>query len=340
MKYSLYKYQFPCLNTLITIKFFLQIKNNSKADIIFSKIKQEFDRIQKTYTRFDHKSELSKLNTRVAVIDRKKGVDPSTRMKVKIKKEMFFLIKQALEFANFSKGRFDPTILPILEELGYDKSFKKDNRFQSQINKRVKHTLKLKVGWKDINLLKKKKQYFIEYKNARQIDLGSIGKGYAIDQTASIFDKYQVKNFLIEAGGDVFGKGKNLKKNKNWTVDLYLNINSSLFSRQKSKFFGLKSRRLIQYNIKKTGESICSSGGAFRSSGDFHHLIEKKTQKPYKYNLQSFVIADKAILADGLATVLFLTDKSYVEEIEKTYNAQCVLINNQKKVILSDNFKL
>jgi FAD:protein FMN transferase len=48
--------------------------------------------------------------------------------------------------------------------------------------------------------------------------------------------------------------------------------------------------------------------------GGLHHILDARTGRPSREVLASWVIADNATLADGLATALFLTDPSRLNE--------------------------
>jgi thiamine biosynthesis lipoprotein ApbE len=57
------------------------------------------------------------------------------------------------------------------------------------------------------------------------------------------------------------------------------------------------------------GNALCASAVNRRAWGDgLHHIIDARTATPVHDVLATWVIADNATLADGIATALFLTD--------------------------------
>lgn len=51
-------------------------------------------------------------------------------------------------------------------------------------------------------------------------DFNAIAKGYAIDRLAKLMDKKGIKNYLLEVGGELVSKGKNIQNDKLWTIGI------------------------------------------------------------------------------------------------------------------------
>ncbi len=57
------------------------------------------------------------------------------------------------------------------------------------------------------------------------------------------------------------------------------------------------------------GRALCASGVGARAWGDgLHHLLDGRTGRPARKVVATWVVADSAAVADGLATALFFTD--------------------------------
>lgn len=62
--------------------------------------------------------------------------------------------------------------------------------------------------------------------------------------------------------------------------------------------------------VELRGNALCASAVNRRAWGDdLHHIIDARTGTPVRDVLVTWVIADNATLANGLATALFLTDR-------------------------------
>jgi thiamine biosynthesis lipoprotein len=301
------------MSTKVDIQLF---SNKGKVDInhALDNAAEEFFRITSTYTRFSKDSELSRLN-----------LSPDTACKVS--KEFFKLIEFMLELAKFSNGKYDPTVIDLLELHGYKNSFnaKEIKKYQKRVVN-MKNYLRKRASYKEIKLDPKNKTVMLRSK--QKLDLGAVGKGYAIDCAVKSLSKVS-SNFLISAGGDVYARGKNLHEKRPWRAEMRVQ-----FSTQD------KLLSIGYYELDPKGQALASSGSWARSVGKFHHLIDIQTGKPQKQNIQSFVVARGSLLADGLATVLFLCGKSYLDKIAKKYKSEGFLIDKYEKFYASDRYKL
>lgn len=302
------------LSTGITIKFFSNLGRVDSQNILDAAF-HEFFRIGQTYTRFSIDSELSRLNATAGT----GGPFP-------LNSEFAGLVEFALELAEFSGGSFDPTVIDLLEMHGYKTSFNPKLIVAEQVAvKSITSYAKKRANWEDMDFDPHHKT--LELPSGVRLDLGSIGKGHAIDCAAEVLSKAGVRNFIIDAGGDIFANGQNLETDKNWSAELLVKEGDDTFS-------------LGKYNLSQTGEALATSGSSARKVGKFHHLLDPKTGKPQNANLQAFVVAPRAIVADGLATVLFLNGENYIDKIAKDYQASCLLYTTTGKIFASDGFKI
>ena len=69
--------------------------------------------------------------------------------------------------------------------------------------------------------------------------------------------------------------------------------------------------------------SICASAGNRRTWGNFHHIISPKTLQPIKHILSAWIVADTALIADGLATAIFFTSP---KKLQKYYTFEYLLL--------------
>lgn len=275
------------MNTRINIQVFSDlgtVKTKEKLQEAF----RCFDYVVKKYTRFDPKSELSKLNN-------------SGGMPHKVSKELFELIEYMLELAKETNGAYDPTIIDLLESYGYkaDSDFTEldDPKLYENIQKLIKarpSPSEIKLDKKNLTLTLAKRQ---------RIDLGSIGKGYAIDLA---YEKLKdTHSFMINAGGDIRVKGPKPDGNP-WTISLYY---AQLPNKKLHKDMTLG-------NVELNQGSICGSGGWARKVRYFHHLLNPKTGIPINEISQTYVQAPTAMEADAWATVLFVTGKAGLKLIK------------------------
>lgn len=127
------------------------------------------------------------------------------------------------------------------------------------------------------------------------LDFGAAGKGYLIDLVGEILSQHAINEYVIDASGDLKHRG-NLE-NK---VGLEHPLDTS-------QIIGIVDVR---------NKSLCASASNRRAwGGDMHHIFDPHTLLPVKEIIASWVIADEAMVADGLATALFFEKPSVLSEI-------------------------
>ena len=299
------------MKTNIVIKLFSNLSRVRVTNLVDSAF-EEFARITQKYTRFSEQSELSRLNR-------------NSGEWVEVDEEFIYLVENLLDLAKFSGGRFDPTIIDLLEINGYKSSFDRKKIVEEKVViSDMQSYLRKRPRWDQIEIDVEKAS--VKLMPSQRLDLGGIGKGYAIRLAADILSG-EIEDFFIDAGGDTYGKGKNQEKEDFWSVELRSKLDTGLVS-------------LGQVNIDITGMSLASSGSWARSVGSFHHLLNPSTGSPERESLQSFVLHKDPMIADALATVLFLVGESIIDEMVKKYSAESILIKSTGKVFSSENVPL
>lgn len=283
------------MNTKVEFNTWTAI-NSSEVHKIFDMGFTQFHFVIERFSRFNPESELSILNK-------------SSEKGKKITKELFELIEFALNISKKTNGSFDPTIIDFLETYGYDANYN-FSRLSNKgvIEKEISSILKTRPKYNDIKLNSKK--LTIQLKKRQRIDLGGIGKGYAIDLA---FKKLlPLGSFLINAGGDIKVEGY-FKSFKYWPV-------------------GLKVPSLGQIGIVKlNNEAVCCSGSWARKVKFFHHLINPKTGRPQNELKATFVISKNAKDADAWSTALFASGENAYKLIKK-YKLKALLVDKNNKI--------
>ncbi len=295
------------MNTTITIRV-IQESGESTVDInnSISDAFGEFDRIVNKYTRFDDSSELSELN-------RNSGewqpVSP----------EFFRLINMMLDIAEHSNGAYDPTIIDFLETYGYDQNYNFDKLDNPQLQSFIDKIAAERPSWRDIDL--DHHNLKVKLAKGQRVDLGGIGKGYAIDKAFDHLDKFQ--NVLIDAGGDVRAKGSN-ESGKPWVVGLF---HLDHPSQEKQVLGTLSGNELV----------VAASGSWARKVKQFHHIINPNSGIPVEGVQTVYVTGPNAALADGWATAMFVGGKNLLEK--RLPGIETMLIGGQN-VVKTNGFTL
>jgi len=148
------------------------------------------------------------------------------------------------------------------------------------------------------------------------LDFGGIAKGYAIDTAVQILKKHQLKNAIINAGGDLRSIGSK-QNNKPWRIAIQSPIDWSM---------------VAELNINGD-ESVFTSGNYQRykefNGKRYSHIIDPNTGRPVDSIVSATVIAPNGITADATATALVVAGEQW-SRVAQLMNAEQVLVINEK----------
>ncbi|MFZ1250073.1 MAG: FAD:protein FMN transferase [Candidatus Microsaccharimonas sp.] len=200
-----------------------------------------------------------------------------------------------------SNGYVTPLIGATLEDMGYDSSY------SLRPNSSIRITPKLSVLDRRANT--------ITVNQPVVIDIGAAGKGYLVDLVVEQLISYGHKDFVVDASGDMRCVGKKLER-----VGLENPLNTN-------EVLGV---------VPLQNKALAASATNRRAWQGLHHIIDPKTSKPVDGVIATWVIADTAMIADGLATALFFCDQ---KQLAKRYTYEYMLIRKNGEVEYSDFFR-
>lgn len=287
------------MNTTITIRVLSEEKHTDSVKKSIDKAFGEFDRIVEKFTRFEETSELSELNS-------------NSGRWYKVSEEFFYLIKYMHTLSIKTKATFDPTVIDLLEAYGYSRNYDfKDKLNDPELNSNIDEIMRTRRTALDIQL--DETNLKVKLAPNQRIDLGSIGKGYAIDCAYYQLDHYE--SLLIDAGGDIRCKGKNIQ-NSDWQIGLKHNIDGE------EGYIG---------SLSLSNMSLCCSGSWARKVGKFHHLINSSTGKPENSTATVYTVSESAMVADAWSTILFLMGEDGFELMPEGTSALVIKSDNTIK---------
>lgn len=269
------------MGTSYTIKYYgnrsISIQKLPKA--IQGDIQEILVRINASMSTYDPSSELSKLNS------------SSTNAKTKISEDLYLVLKQAILIGSWSKGYYDITIGPLVDLWGFGPA---KHRTSPPDEKTIKKLL-TKVGYKNIQLIKERDNFYLRKKNtALRIDLSSIAKGYAVDKVASYLERKGITNYMVEIGGEVKTKGTNVE-GEIWRIAI-----------EKPNY----DRKRELHSILPLKDLCMATSGNYRNffkykDKVFSHTLNPLTGKPVVHSVASVtVLHPSCTMADGLATAM------------------------------------
>jgi thiamine biosynthesis lipoprotein len=147
------------------------------------------------------------------------------------------------------------------------------------------------------------------------IDVGAAGKGYLVDLVSEVLQTAGVADYLIDGSGDLRHSGRSpIRVGIEHPFDPTLVIGVS--------------------NLRDA--ALCASALNRCAWADgLHHVLDARTGDPVQHVVATWVVAEDAATADGLATALFVTAP---EKLAETFSFAYVRMFADGRAEVSDNF--
>ena len=258
------------MGTLVTIQI---VRANADADAAIERAFEWFRRIEERCTRFDPNSELMQLTAQVGI-------------PVPVSTLLFEAVAFALLIAEESGGAFDPAVGRQMEARG----FNREHRTGKLINTATANDPETAndVTYRDIELDPERRTIML--RRPLTLDLSAVVKGLAVDTAARELQTFT--DFAIDAGGDLYLGGRN-PEGESWSVGIR---------------HPMADRECIE-TLCVSNQAVCTSGGYERrvtDDGTEHHILDPRTGHSPQAVASATVVAPGAMLADALATAVFV----------------------------------
>ncbi len=193
------------------------------------------------------------------------------------------ILKNALEISKETAGAYDPTLWPVFRLW----HFGTDSAAVPPTDSLQKY-LKL-VNYKKISL----KDSLLSFQESGMgIDLSGISKGWAVDKARKILLRFGLRNFIVDAGGNL-----GIEWHSPRPVNIYIR-----HPRLEGQLYG-EFPVLESCGISTSGDyqNYFEQGGT-----RYHHILDPATGYPARGAVSVTVQAPDAATADGLSTALFV----------------------------------
>lgn len=222
-----------------------------------------------------------------------------------------YLYRQAKEMYKLSQGRYDPAAITVSKLYGFP-----DKKWMLPDNETLKQA-KENAGLDNIFYNDK---YFIKKKNTA-IDFSAASKGYIVDKTVQYMKKQDMKNFIVNAGGDLYADGLKYGKGR---YKIYIEKPG-----EKQDYLSI---------IKLKDKAVATSGNYERyfideSGRRITHIFSGNDFEPVNNYQSVSVIADSAEKADAYATLFFLMEFDEIKKYCKQFNTPVLLYTLTNNII-------
>ncbi len=283
-KNNIYRFSHQAMNTI----FEIVIDNEEKvyAEQAANAAFEEIDRLEEELSRFLPNSEVARINS-LAIGE-----------KLRLSSDVFECLNIAKHIYNITKGIFDITAGHIID---FWKTTEGSN------NNKLKESVFNNFGMDKI-ILDETNYLLTALTNDINIDLGGIGKGFAIDKALELLTEWDITNALIHSGSTVKAKGI-LTGNEGWPVSISNPSNSTQTIAE----------------IILTDNSISGSGNQKGT-----HIINPKTSLPIKDNAGAWAVTESAAISDAMSTAFMIMP---IEDISNFCNIHseisCIVIKKE-----------
>ena len=232
---------------------------------------QELTRLDKIMSNYMPESDLSRLN-------RSAHFHAET-----VPPDLYRIIEESLQYSRLSKGKFDITVGPLVD---YWKSIMRGERARSIADE---EKLRACTGYEKLALTPPDRIEFLS--PCLRIDLGAIGKGYAVDRMVDILRSRGLSSALVNAGGSTIYAIGSPPHKPGWRVQL-----------RDPSGKNEQEVMLLDNSVSTSEQTASDLFGGTRAG----HIIDPDTGQPARTGDAVSAVARTATASDGLSTTLFL----------------------------------
>ena len=276
-------------------------KGNEAVDAVMAELR----RIDNLMSHYKPESELSQIN------------QYANQRPVAVDKELFDLIKLSTHFSQITEGAFDITYASVGYLYDYPNHI---HPSEAQIRAQLPA-----INWR--NMLLDEEHHTVRFEHAgMRIDLGGIGKGYAVDRGIEILKARGVTHGLVTAGGDSRIIGDRM--GRPWLVAIRHPDNPSK----------------VVTRIPLANSAVSTSGDYERFFDEdgvrYHHIIDPHTGHSASKVRSATVLAPTATQSDGMSKTAFvLGPEKALEIINRLPEYDAVFVLPDGRVLYSNGLR-
>jgi thiamine biosynthesis lipoprotein len=284
--------------------------DTATAERAFAEVFAEFDRLDSLLSVWKPESEIVRLNTAAG------------RQPVTVGADTLAVLRIARQVSEWTEGAFDVTFGALTGLWKFDAQ-DKDGSVPDP--REVADRLPL-VNYRALVVDDRAGTAFLQ-KAGMKVHLGGIGKGYAVDRAVAILRSHGLRDFMIQAGGDLYVGG--FKDGRPWKL-------------------GIRDPR---GSLDQVFATLDLTDGTFSTSGDYerffikdgrryHHILDLSTGEPARRSRSVTLVTNKAVIADALAKGVFILGPVRgLALVERIPDVEAVIVGANNEVVVSSGLK-
>ncbi len=277
----------------------------TKAEAAIDAVMAEMHRIDELMSHYKPASQLSRINARAAE-------EP-----VAVDAELFDLIKLSTHYSEITEGAFDITYASVGHLYDYPHHVRPSEQ-------QIKQALP-GVNWR--NMLLDPQRHTVKFERpGMRIDLGGIGKGYAVDRCIGVLQARGFKHAVVTAGGDTRIIGDH--RGRPWLVGIR----------------DPNDEHKVVTRIPLVDSAMSTSGDYERYFDEngirYHHIIDPRTGHSASKVRSATVLAPTATQTDGMSKTAFvLGPEKALEIINRMPEYDAVFITPDGRILYSNGLQ-
>ena len=277
----------------------------AKGDAAIEAVMDEMRRIDELMSHYKPESQLSRINARAA--DEPVQVDP----------ELFDLIKLSLHYSQITEGAFDITYASVGHLYDYPHHLK-------PTEEQIRQALPA-VNWR--NLLLDAEHHTVRFEHqGMRIDLGGIGKGYAVDRGIAILQARGFQHAVVTAGGDTRIIGDRM--GRPWVVGI--------------RHPDDKNKVITRIPIVNSAMSTSGDYERYFDEGGvrYHHIIDPHTGHSASKVRSATILGPTATQTDGMSKTAFvLGAEKALEIINRMPEYDAIFVTPDGRILYSNGLQ-
>ena len=245
-----------------------------------------------------------------------------------IDNELYTALRQTYNICEDSEGALDITLRPLalvwnIEEEQDDETFTVPSK--EQIDSALS-----KTGYENISFYDDTRTIMLS-KSDMILDLGAVGKGFALDVLEQKLKQNDVPGAVISVGGSVLVYGS-----KEDGTDFRIGIRDPKGTQGD----------MIGYLTIPSGSKLCiSTSGDYEKYKEkngirYHHILSRVTGYPADAGISGVtVVCESGLYSDALSTACFVLGKEKSMVLLEKYNAEAIFIDKDNHIFVTDGLK-
>jgi len=285
--------------------------DEASLHLSFDKAVAEIRRLEALMTTWREDSEISRVNAAAG------------KSAVVVSPETLAVIEKSVWMSERSEGVFDITF----EAMHGLWKFDQDLEEKVPARAAVEAARKL-IDFRRIKIDHDRRTVMLE-KPGMRMSLGGIAKGYAVDAAARVLAAEGLDAFMVQAGGDLYVKGKKPDGSR-----FRVGVRDPR-GKDSTDYFAL---------LEVEDHAFSTAGdyerGFVKDGRRYHHIIDPRTGFPATASRSVTIWANDAFTADAIDDAVFiLGPKKGLALVESIEGAGAVIVDEHNKVWVSERLK-